>query len=196
MTKARKIIMIIVAVFATVAIIGTIGVLIWLNYSGLWGLNSEASILTEKSDQQGVHRAFAIQNYGTNKNIRPRGANTADETNIILYPHHEWKCLTWRFIWIEGNTYQLENLYTEKTLTPSSAPISGVSLWQQPLNENNPLQHWELILQDGNKYLIRLKDTDLYITLSSSSNDSAIILKPLENSDNQLWRLFEQYPRH
>ncbi len=141
-----------------------------------------------------VNHNYAIQNVKTGKNLRPYNAGVEDGNKIVLYNHAEWKCMTWQFIQVEGETYQLKNLYTSKTLQPSSMPESGVALWQQPLG-SDILQYWEFIEQPDNKYLIRLKDTDLYITISSDKTNSSIILMPKQNSSNQQWKLVEQNPR-
>jgi hypothetical protein len=142
---------------------------------------------------QVISGAFAIHNVETRKNLRPYNAGVSDGNRIILYPHNEWKCLTWRFNHIEGTTYQLQNLYTEKTFEPKSGTEAGVTLWQQPLKKDKS-QYWEFIGQPDETYLIRLKDTELYITLSSDKTDSDIILMPYQNSSRQQWKLIEQYP--
>ena len=101
--------------------------------------------------------------------------------------------MTWQFIQLEGNTYRLRNLYTSKTFQPYSEPKPGVDLRQQPLEEGGP-QYWEFIAQPDETYLIRLKDTDLYITISSNETNSPIILKPKKNSNEERWKLVEQNP--
>jgi len=136
---------------------------------------------------------FAIQNVKTNKDIRVHNANINDEAKIILYTHHNWECMTWQMIQLEGETFLLKNLYTQKTLQPSSIPEQGVNLWQQTLGGNS-LQYWEFLKQPKETYLIRLKGTELYITVSSDKNNSDIILMPMQNSTEQQWRLIEQQP--
>lgn len=135
---------------------------------------------------------FAIRNIETSKNIRPYNAGTSDGNKIILYPHNEWKCLTWQFNHIDGTIYQLQNVYTQKTFEPVSAAEKGVALWQQPLNEYSP--KWEFLEQQEGVYAIRLVDTDLYITISSVKTDESIILMPYDNLSTQHWELIEQYP--
>ena len=137
--------------------------------------------------------SYAIQNIKTGKNIRVHNAGINDETKIILYSHHNWECMTWQFIKLEGDTYLLKNLYTQKTFRPSLSPVAGVDLWQQPLGGDN-FQYWEFLKQSDEAYLVRLKDTELYITVSSDENNSPIILMPLQNSTGQQWRLIEQHP--
>lgn len=142
--------------------------------------------------EQEISGDFAIRNIETGKNIRPYNSGTSDGNDIILYPHNEWKCLTWQFNHVEGATYQLQNVYTRKTFAPVSELEVGVALWQQPLSDDSP--QWEFIEQQDGIYAIRLIDTDLYITISSDKTDSPIILMPFENANSQRWELIEQYP--
>ncbi len=76
---------------------------------------------------------FAIQNIQSSKDIRVHNANYHDDARIILYPHHEWECITWEFIEIEYNTFLLKNLYTQKTFEPMQLPSRaldcGKSRW-------------------------------------------------------------------
>ena len=137
--------------------------------------------------------AYAIQNVETGKSIRVHDAGIDDGRRIILYSHQNWECITWQLIRLEGDVYLLKNLFTHKSFQPSSPPVEGVTLWQQPIGGTN-LQYWEFIKQPDETYLIRLKDTDLYITITSGDNHSDLILMPLQNSPRQLWTFVEQRP--
>jgi hypothetical protein len=136
---------------------------------------------------------YAIQSVGTGKNVRVRDAGIGDGTPIILYRHANWECMTWRLIQLEDASFLLQNLYTQKPFQPSSSPEPGVKLWQQVLGGSR-FQRWELILEPGDTYLIRLQGTELYATASSDENDSPIVLMPRQNSPGQLWRLVRQTP--
>lgn len=136
---------------------------------------------------------YAIQNAGNGKCIRVHNAGNNDGTKIILYDHHNWECITWQLIGLEENVYLLKNLYTQKSFEPSSAPVAGVTLWQQTLGGSRS-QYWEFVEQPGENYLIRLKDTELYLTATSDENDSDIILMPKQDSQSQLWKLIRQNP--
>ncbi|QUS40062.1 hypothetical protein RPMA_15410 [Tardiphaga alba] len=150
------------------------------------------ALLTGASAQE-VGTTYAIQNVLTAKNIRPFEAKKDDGNNIILYDHWSWKCMTWQFDQVQGNTYQLRNVYTSKTLEPSGTPGAMTALWQQPLGSSKT-QYWDFISDGGETYLIRLKDTQLYVTISSEKTNSPIVLKPLQNSTAQKWRLIRQNP--
>lgn len=113
--------------------------------------------------------------------------------SIILYNHNNWECITWQLIELEDNAYLLKNLYTQKTFEPSAPPEPGVNLWQQTLGGSH-FQYWEFIKQPNETYLIRLKDSELYLTITSDENNSDIILMPKQDSDNQRWKLIRQNP--
>ena len=140
-----------------------------------------------------IANTYAIKNVKTGKALRVYNAGINDGRKIILYTHQNWECITWQFIQLEGETYLLKNLYTQKTFQPSSSPKSGVTLWQQTLGGDTS-QYWEFIKQSDETYLIRLKNTELYITVTSDKNNSDVILMPMQNSTEQEWKLIEQRP--
>lgn len=150
-------------------------------------------IIKDIKKKQHYANTYAIQNVGTDKCIRPYNAGNEEGTNIISYDLNNWECITWQMIELDKNTYLLKNLYTQKTFEPSVSPESGVGLWQQTLGGSR-LQYWEFIEQSGDTYLIRLKDTELYVTATSDKNNSDIILMPRQDSDSQQWRLIRQNP--
>ncbi|MCW3806783.1 RICIN domain-containing protein [Plebeiibacterium marinum] len=136
---------------------------------------------------------YALQNIQSGKDIRVHDAIFTDNAKTILYPHHVWECITWEMIQIEDCTYLLKNLYTQKTFEPVSDPKPGVSLWQKSLG-GSKFQYWEFLKQDNDTYFIRLKGTELYITISSEDDDAELVLQPLNNSDSQRWKLIRQNP--
>ena len=145
-------------------------------------------------DAQTFKSTYAIQNVQTGKNLRPYDAGSQDGNKIVLYSHVEWKCMTWQFINVTGNTYQLKNLFTLKTFQPSSVAVAGVSLVQQPLKDETN-QHWEFIKQGDNSFLIKLQGTDLYVTTTFEKTNSPIVLQNKQAQlSAQLWKFVEQHP--
>ena len=143
--------------------------------------------------KRNYENTYAIQNIASGKDIRVYNARSDNGTKIILYNHNEWECLTWELIELEDSTYLLKNLYTQKSFQPSSSPTLGVTMWQQTLG-GSCLQYWNFIKQPNGNYLIRLKETELYLTAVSDENNADIVLMPLQVSDNQLWKLIRQNP--
>lgn len=136
---------------------------------------------------------YAIQNIGTGNCIRPYNAGIDNQTKIISYTHKNWECITWELIGIDSNTFLLKNLYSQKTFQPSSRPESGVGLWQQSMG-GTPLQYWEFLKQANDIYLIRLKETELYLTVNAQDNNTPVVLMPKQETHNQQWKLIRQNP--
>lgn len=136
---------------------------------------------------------YAIQNIKTDKCIRPYKADFQDDNKVILYKLNNWECITWQLIDVEDNTYLLKNLYTEKTFQPAEEAAEGITMWQKPLG-GSKMQYWQFIKQDDGNYIIRLKDSELYLTAEGEEQNSNIVLEPLENNDFQKWRLVKQNP--
>lgn len=149
--------------------------------------------------QQTIKGSFAINNILSGKNLRPDPSSNSvevfvsDGNGIVLYPYEAWKCMTWTFTHVEGNTYKLQNLYTEKTFQPSGELQAGVTISQQTLREDS-LQYWDFIEQSDGVYLIRPKDSELYLTITSSETNSPVVLMPKQNSSEQEWKLIAHNP--
>lgn len=146
---------------------------------------------------QTIKGTYAIMNVGNGMLLRIQDANKKDGTPLVAYSPVNWKCVTWDFNKNEGNTYQLRNLFTNKTFQPQNTnPVSGTALHQQPiaLNQNNQL--YEFILVEKDVYMIKLKNTDLYLSPAELKGNvnSAIVLTEKKGNKEQLWTIYEQHP--
>ncbi|MDQ6815615.1 MAG: RICIN domain-containing protein [Bacteroidota bacterium] len=146
---------------------------------------------------QEIKGTFAIKNVTTGMLLRVMDANKKNETPIVAYSPTNWKCMTWDFTKVEGNTYTLKNLFTNKTFQPQKPEVTaGIALVQQPREGNSQIQQWEFLSEGSNTYLIRLKGTDLYITPSDSKGtiNSQTILAKKDGTKLQQWTIYEQHP--
>ncbi|MBK0002935.1 RICIN domain-containing protein [Erwinia sp. S38] len=135
---------------------------------------------------------FAIQNISFKKNLRPYKARKHDGNPVILYVHHAWKCMTWRFSQAEDGNFRLINYYTGKMLDTKSLPYEDVPLVQNSAVHNTVI--WEFTEVTRGIYTIGLVGTQIYITASSDKTNSPIILSHFTNSSGQKWRLIRQKP--
>ncbi len=142
---------------------------------------------------QNIKGNYAIKNVVTGMLLRIKDANGKNGTPLVAYNPQNWKCMTWNFIPVEGNTYQLKNLFTSKTFQPK---INDLALEEQPLNLGNSNQQYEFEPAGKDIYLIKLKGTDLYITPEDKkgSTNSAIILAKKTKTKDQQWTIYEQAP--
>jgi hypothetical protein len=146
---------------------------------------------------QQIRGTFAIKNVETGIVLRIKDANTKNGTPVVAYSPVNWKCVTWDVKQVEGQTYTLTNLYSGKTLQPQVPEIKdGVPLEEQPLQTGNKNQLYEFIPIEKNQYLIRLKNTELYLTPSDDNGNinANIILAQKNNANLQRWTLQEQKP--
>jgi len=128
--------------------------------------------------------------------LRVKDAQSANGTPLVAYYPENWKCMTWDFQHVEGNTYKLKNLFTSKTFQPVTEANAGVALEEQPLNADNIAQQSDFEPIDKDTFLIKLKGTDLYLTPSDKkgSVNSKIILAKKTNTKDQYWYIYRQSP--
>lgn len=148
---------------------------------------------------QTISGTYAIKNIQTGMLLRPQEANKRDGTPIVLYNPVNWKCVTWNFKSVNNtNTYQLQNLFTNKTLQPvNSLPTEKTTLYQQPLSSPNAQQQqWEFMPVATDVYLIRLKGTDLYLTPADKDGaiNAVVELAKKKEGPSQKWTIYEQHP--
>ncbi len=144
---------------------------------------------------QVIQGTYAIKNIETGIYLRIKDANTDNGTPLVAYTPVNWKCVTWEFEHVEGNAYQLKNLFTNKTFQPNSIAVGSI-LQQQPLSKDSVTQVYEFIPIENNVYMIKLKGSHLYLTPSDKEGNinNNIILSPYSNSTIQWWTLKEQQP--
>ncbi|MES2807282.1 MAG: RICIN domain-containing protein [Bacteroidota bacterium] len=145
---------------------------------------------------QDIKGNYAIKNVKTGMLLRIKDANKKDGTPIVAYYPENWKCMTWNFKKTDQNTYQLQNLFSNKTLQPIADAAVDVAFEERPLLSNEAKQQYEFISVKKDTYLIKLKGTDLYLTPADvkGSVNSAIILSAKRSTPEQQWFIYEQAP--
>jgi len=153
-------------------------------------------LVVSSLDAQTIKGTYAIKNVATGMVLRVKDANGADGTPLVSYSPVNWKCVTWDFKNVEGQTYQLKNLFTGKTFQPQQSPVEGVIMEEQPMASAKTIQQYEFLPADRKSYLIRMKGTDLYLTPADEkgTTNSGILLAKKKNTDLQRWTLEEQHP--
>jgi hypothetical protein len=141
---------------------------------------------------QAISGTYAIKNAATGIVLRIKDANTKNGTPIVAYTPVNWKCVTWDFKQVDGQTYQLKNLFSGKTLQPQGEAKAGASLEEQPIAS----QQYDFIPADKGAYRIRVKGTELYLTPSDDKGtvNNNIVLAAKSDDKLQQWVLVEQHP--
>jgi len=152
-------------------------------------------LLAQRGNAQSIRGTYAIQNVKTGLVLRIQGAKTQNGTPLVAYPPTNWKCMTWDFQHVAGDTYQLRNLFSDKTFQPQAA-ADAPKLEEQPLKPGSSQQQWEFIPVSANTYRIKLTGTNLYVTPADADGavNSRMVLRPKADGSLQYWTLHEQHP--
>jgi len=143
---------------------------------------------------------YQIRNVKYLELLRPRDANSANGTPIVLYPAQPWKCMTWRLQAAGESTVQLRNLFTSKTISAmadTNAPRRFVT--QVPLPKGTgerPL--WQFVkLADGNYKIIESKsDEALTASKDEGEDEVKVVVAPWQDRDEQKWILEKIDPQN
>jgi hypothetical protein len=154
-----------------------------------------SAFLVDGYSQQ-IKGNYAIKNVQTGMLLRVKDAGSDNGTPLVAYYPENWKCMTWNFKHAGSNTYQLQNLLTDKTFQPVTKADKDVALEEQPLVPGSTNQIYEFISVKKDVYKIRLAGTDFCLTPSDpkSSVNTTIILAKDRNTTDQWWIIYEQSP--
>ena len=162
-------------------------------------LCSIAEDLPVKAKQSLEATTYQIRNLSHRDLLRPKDANGATGTPIVLYPSQPWKCMTWELQPAGDSAFHLKNLFTSKTF--SAATNAGTALRfvsQVPLvKTGGEVPAWELLkLADGS---YEITDTTSGQALTAlkvpGEGEVKIIVAPWKNMDEQKWQLEKMDPK-
>ena len=165
----------------------------------LGNLHALAEDSSAKANQAPEATTYQIRNLKNQELLRPKNANGATGTPIVLYPAQPWKCMTWRLQPAGGSAFHLKNLFTGKTFSAgadTNAPTSFVT--QIPLaKEGGESPAWQLTRLDDGSYKIADSKSGKVLTANKSGDESEakIVTAPWENQDGQKWILEKMDPK-
>ncbi len=142
---------------------------------------------------------YQIRNVKHQDLLRPRDANNATGTPIVLYPAQPWKCMTWRLQTAGESAFHLKNLFTGKTFS-ASADTNALqqSVKQIPLaKDGGESPTWQFSKLDDGHYKISDKKSGKVLTAKKAEGESEvkITVAPWENLDEQKWILEKMDPK-
>jgi hypothetical protein len=141
---------------------------------------------------------YQIRNVKDGELLRPRDANSANGTPIVLYPAQPWKCMTWRLQAAGDSAFHLKNLFTSKTFcadTNTDNPRPSVT--QLPLPKDGSLAPaWQFVHLDDGSYRIADGSSGKVLTAIPDGSDGfKIVAEAWQNLEEQKWRLEKIDPK-
>jgi hypothetical protein len=142
---------------------------------------------------------YQIRNLKHQELLRPKDANNATGTPIVLYSAQPWKCMTWRLQPAGGSAFQLKNLFTSKTFCASTnTNAQQQSVAQVPFpKDGGESPTWQFTRLDDGSYKITDAKSGKALTAVKGSDDYSvkIVISPWQNLHEQKWQLEKIDPK-
>lgn len=141
-------------------------------------------------------KSYQIRNKKYGDLLRPKDANSADGTPIVLYSPETWKCMTWKIHSSGESRFQLQNHFTSKTLAVEAD--SGAAVKQVPFGNNAEQRpSWQFEKQSDGTYKISDPKTGKALSAMKDGSFSSVkvTVQAWQGSDEQKWELIETDPK-
>jgi hypothetical protein len=140
---------------------------------------------------------YQLRNQKFKELLRPRDANSAEGTRIVLYSAQPWKCMTWNLQPAGAGAFRLQNLFTSKTIAADSQATQA----QQPViqvrldKEASPT--WQFTKLEDGSYKITESKSGKALTAVKTGDDSEakITIGPWCDQAEQKWELQKIDPK-
>lgn len=142
-----------------------------------------------------VGESHQIENVGDPNLLRPRDASSAEGAPIVLYPHQDWKCMTWKFEAVGDvatGEVRLMNYFTHKTLYPTASAEGSAVTQHAAAKVPAAAEAWKFVPLAGNTYRIDHAASGLTLT---ASPDGKITVQKWSDTAGQKWKLLDK-PAH
>lgn len=152
---------------------------------------------------------YQIRNVRYGELLRPKDANSADGTPIVLYPAQLWKCMAWQLKPggdpVDGTNaatvFRIKNLFTSKTFHADAG--AGTNASQQRVTQlrfpkdGSSAPGWRFVRLDDGSYEILDAKSGSAITAMKEEGayEARIVTMYWQNLDNQKWRLEKIDPK-
>lgn len=175
--------------------------LLALSLSLACAFGADTSATSKQSDTPEA-TTYQIRNAKYHDLLRPRDANNADGTPIVLYSAQPWKCMTWRLQPATNvdSAFVLKNLFTGKTFhADADTNAAPRFVTQTPLAKGGgESPAWQVIkLTDGSYKIIEPKSGHaLTAVLADGASAARITIGPWEDKAEQKWQLEKMDPKN
>lgn len=142
--------------------------------------------------------SYQVRNKQYGDLLRPRDANNADGTPIVLYPAQTWKCLTWKFHPAGEGEFQLQNHFTSKTFAAKDQGDQP-AVTQVPFGKDSASRPtWKVTkLADGTYKITDAKSGKALTALKEAGGSSPrVILQAWQDTAGQKWELLKIDPKN
>ncbi len=139
--------------------------------------------------------SYQIRNKKFGDLLRPKDANGAEGTRIVLYPAEPWKCMTWKLHPAGDSTYHIQNHFTSKTfiVNPTHGETNVIQTALAHEASGRPV--WRFTkLPDGSYQITDAKSGAALTAIGSDGGSVRVVVAPWQDQDAQKWELEKTDP--
>ena len=139
--------------------------------------------------------SYQIRNKKFRDLLRPKDANSAEGTHIVLYPAEPWKCMTWKLKPSGESTFQVQNHFTSKTFVADASHGETNVIQTAFAREAAERPAWRFTrLPDGSYQITDVKSGAALTATGGDGQSVRVVVAPWQNQDAQKWELEKTDP--
>ncbi len=139
--------------------------------------------------------SYQIRNKKFGDLLRPKDANGAEGTHIVLYPAEPWKCMTWKLKPVGESTFLVQNHFTSKTFIVNASHGETNVIQTAFAKEASERPSWCFTkLPDGSYEIIDVKSGAALTATGGDGQSVRVVVAPWQNQDAQKWELEKTDP--
>jgi hypothetical protein len=139
--------------------------------------------------------SYQIRNKKFGDLLRPKDANSAEGTHIVLYPAEPWKCMTWKLKPAGESTFQVQNHFTYKTFIVNASHGETNVIQSAFPREASERPIWRFTrLPDGSYQITDVKSGAALTATGGDGQSVRVVVAPWQNQDAQKWELEKTDP--
>jgi hypothetical protein len=134
--------------------------------------------------------SYQIRNQKFGDLLRPKDANNAEGTRIVLYPAQPWKCMTWKLRPAGENVYQVQNHFTSKTFVIKPGNDERNVVQTAFPREATERPTWQFTkLTDGSYKISDPKSGEVLTAVDGDGRAAQVVAAPWQEKPEQKWLL-------
>ncbi len=162
-------------------------------------LMSAAFAADSMGDKSGLSatatESYQIRNKKFGDLLRPKDANSAEGTRIVLYPAEPWKCMTWKLKPAGESTFQVQNHFTSKTFIVNTSHSETNVIQTAFAKEAGERPVWRFTkLPDGSYQITDVKSGAALTAIDGAGHSNRVVVAPWQDKDDQKWELEKTDP--
>jgi hypothetical protein len=162
---------------------------------GCGSLSAQESATNSGAASNPEPGTYQISNQKYHDLLRPRDANYADGTRLVLYSAQPWKCMTWRLRPEQPSGFRVQNLFTSKTFAAEAkGDAAGPAVVQVPLKPSGA-PAWQFTALEDGSYKITDPKSGKALSAIDGGGEVKIAIEPWRNAAEQKWELQKMDPR-